>query len=65
MYRYTFIILLDIKIVLQILHIDEFPRKALQSPEEKYQKKGITISRFYKLKVSQNKVLNITVSRDN
>ena len=50
---------------LQILHINEFPRKALRIPEEKYQKKGITISRFYKLKVSQNKVLNITVSRDN
>ena len=65
MYRYTFIILLYIKIVLQILHINEFPRKALRIPEEKYQKKGIAISRFYKLKVSQNKVLNITVSRDN
>ena len=51
--------------VLQILHINEFPRKALRIPEEKYQKKGITISRFYKFKVSQNKVLNITVSRDN
>ena len=53
------------KKVLKILHMNEFQRKALRIPEEKYQKKGITISRFYKLKVSQNKVLNITVSRDN